>query len=72
MVFMGKSFLGAPPSIFDVVRARAAKDGYDDMVALVDAPEDVVEFVLAHPMRPEPGPKQERTFGFSNYLLSSK
>lgn len=72
MVFMGKSFFGAPPSIFDVVKARAAKDGYDDMVALLDTPEEVLAFIIAHPMRPQPGLKQERTFGFSNYLLSSK
>jgi predicted Rossmann-fold nucleotide-binding protein len=72
MVFMGESFFGAKPSIFDVVRARAAKDGYDDMLTMVDTPDAVIEFILAHPMRPEPRPRQNRTFGLSNYLLSRK
>ena len=66
MVFLGKSFFGTAPSIFDVVKARAATDGYGDMVALVDTPEEAVAFLQNHPMRQEPGSKQERTFGFSS------
>lgn len=70
MVFLDKSVFGAPPSIFDVVLARATQDKYGDMLALLDSPEDVVDFILAHPMQSEPKPKQARTFGFSNHLLS--
>jgi predicted Rossmann-fold nucleotide-binding protein len=67
MVFLGKSFFGSAPSIFDVVKARAKQDGYEAMVAIVDTPEEAVAFILSHPMVPEPG--QMRTFGFSRLLM---
>jgi len=73
MVFMGKKVFGDPPSIFDVVKARATADGYGDMVELVDKPEEALKFIIDHPMQPQnPGPTQERTFGISNYLLDTE
>jgi hypothetical protein len=53
MVFLRKSFFGAKPSIFDVVKARATQDRYDNMVTLVDTAEEAVAFILSPPMVPE-------------------
>ncbi len=69
MVFLGKSFFGTAPSVFDVARNRAKKDGYDDMLALVDTAQDAVDFILSHPMIPQP--QQQRTFGLSNVALAA-
>ena len=70
MVFLGKSFFGAPPSIFDVVKERARKDNYEEMVGMVDTAEEAVAFILSHPMVPKNG--LPRTFGFSHLLLSKR
>lgn len=69
MVFLGKSFFGQAPSIFDVVKARAKQDGYDDMLALVDTAQEAADFIVSHPMKPEP--HKERTFGFTNLGLKT-
>ena len=66
IVFLGKSFFGDKPSIFDVVKARAKQDQYDDMVTLVNGAEGVT-FILSHPMVPEPN--KERAFGLSNLSI---
>jgi hypothetical protein len=67
MVFLGKSFFAAAPSIFDVVKARAKRDGYEGMVGIVDTPEEAVAFLLSQPMRPQPN--QMRTFGVSRLRM---
>lgn len=64
MVFLGKSFFGQASSTFDVVKARAKQDGYDDMLALVDTAQETADFIVSQPMKPEP--HKERTFGFTN------
>jgi hypothetical protein len=69
MVFFNRSFFTAPPSIYDVLRDRAQKDKYDNMVGIFDMPEEVVEFVVNHPMVPEP--THQSTFGLTSLTLIS-
>jgi predicted Rossmann-fold nucleotide-binding protein len=68
MVFYS-SFYTDRPSIFDVVRARADKDGYADMVGVCSTVDEIVQFILTHPMKPESTVAPKRTFGVSNSLL---
>jgi predicted Rossmann-fold nucleotide-binding protein len=68
MVFYS-SFYTDKPSIFDVVKWRADKDDYGDMVGVCSTIDEVVEFVLTHPMRPQSAASPKRTFGNSNMLL---
>jgi hypothetical protein len=42
---LNTSFFGGKPSIFDVLKARATKDGYGDLVAIGDSPAEVIEFM---------------------------
>jgi hypothetical protein len=68
MVFYSSSYTDKP-SIFDVVKARADKDGYGDMVGVCSTVDEVVQFILTHPMKPESPAAPKRTFGISNSLL---
>jgi hypothetical protein len=52
-----------------VVRARADKDGYADMVGVCSTVDEIVQFILTHPMKPESTVAPKRTFGVSNSLL---
>lgn len=51
MVFFGKEFYSAPPSIFDVVKDRATKDkpGWGNFLGICDTPEEAVKFIETHP-----------------------
>jgi len=49
MVFLDSSFYRASPSIYDVLLARANKDGYADLVSLQDDPESIVKYIVDHP-----------------------
>lgn len=51
MVFFGKEFYTASPSIFHVVKNRAAKDdpAWDRFLGVCDAPEEAVKFIVTHP-----------------------
>jgi predicted Rossmann-fold nucleotide-binding protein len=53
MVFLDSSFYRANPSIYDVLLARANKDGYSDLVSLKDDPDQIVKYVVAHPPQKE-------------------
>jgi hypothetical protein len=68
MVFFNRSFFNIAPSIYDVLKARATKDGYDNMLGIFDRPEEIVDFMVTHPMVTEPN--QPRTFGLTALLLN--
>jgi predicted Rossmann-fold nucleotide-binding protein len=53
MVFLDSSFYRANPSIYDVLLARANKDGYADLVSLQDDPDQIVKYIIAHPPQRE-------------------
>lgn len=53
MVFLDSSFYRANPSIYDVLLARANKDGYADLVSLQDDPEQIVKYIITHPPQKE-------------------
>ena len=56
------------PSIFKVLHHRAEQDDYSDMVGVFSTAEEIVDFLIAHPRKQEPGVKR-RTFGLSNIKL---
>jgi len=69
MVFLNnQGFFTQPPSIVDVVAAQAkrAHPPYDGFIGLCATAKDVVDFLKAHPMQPEPVPGATRTYGISN------
>lgn len=68
MVFYS-SFYTDKPHIFDVVKWRADNDGYEDVVGVCSTVDEVVQFILAHPMKPESAAAPRRTFGNSDFLL---
>ena len=71
MVFLDESFYKAPPSIFDVVLNRAKLDKYDNLLGVFSRREDVVKFIVDHPMVPEKGLVSDRTYGLSNLAYRS-
>jgi predicted Rossmann-fold nucleotide-binding protein len=64
MVFLDE--YRVPPSIFDVVLARAKADQYDQMIGISSNRREIVQFILDHPMVPEKAPASPRTYGRSN------
>jgi hypothetical protein len=57
MVFLDdEDFFTAKPSIFDVLRNRAAQDKWDSMVAVCSNSEAAVEFIISHPRVSQPTP----------------
>jgi predicted Rossmann-fold nucleotide-binding protein len=69
MVFLNnQGFFTQPPSIVDVVAAQAkrAHPPYDGFIGLCATAKEVVDFIKAHPMQPEPVPGATRTYGISN------
>lgn len=61
MLFLGKADYTQPPSIFDLVKDRAQKDGFADFVGICDSAEEAVKFIQDHP--PEAAPKAQLQFG---------
>lgn len=49
MLFLGKTFYTASPSILDMVKDRAKKDGFDAFVGVCDTAEEAVKFIRDHP-----------------------
>ena len=67
MVFLDSSFYRANPSVYDVLLARANKDGYADMVTVQDDPDPIVKYILAHPPQKE-HKESVRTIGRTSVL----
>jgi predicted Rossmann-fold nucleotide-binding protein len=68
MVFFGKAFYTAPPSIVDVVKDHATKDqpGWEKFIGVCDTPEEALQFIKTHPpeVTAPPSPRHARLNSF--------
>lgn len=69
MIFMGAVYTD-PPSAYNVALAVARPYKFDDLMAALDTPADVVRFLQSHPPRLTAGESKTRTSAWSTYHMT--
>lgn len=69
MVFLGSSYT-QPPSAYHVAMAVARQYKFDDFLAAIDTPVEVVRFLQSHAPRPSAGESKTRLSAWSSYHLA--